>query len=730
MPTVISGVVKTLLEADNKQFKHKIGESQKHLGGLEKSFGSLKIAGVAAFAGISALAVKSIKSYNIQEKAVAKLGAVLKATGNAAGFTSKQLQQQASDLQKITTYGDEAVISMQGVLATFVNIKGDIFKDATKSILDMSAVLGTDLKGSAIQIGKALNSPITGISALSRVGVSFTQVQKDMIRNFVSQNDIASAQKVILSELANEFGGTAEAMTKTFGGQIDQMKNAWGDLKEQIGKTIAISLGFKNGVNGEDSLVAKLTKLIEKLGNFVDRFNSGNLSTGEAAGVSAVGVTGSIVGAGIIGKILSKLFDKIPKNILGGEILKTSLGKDGKDISNKILNSKNFQINGKNFDTSNVLNKIGSQNILETLKNITLLNFVLSTTKAAIKAILTPLKSFAAIIGAGGAGIFAGLAAIGTGIVLLNQEANDKESYFDTFIVALKGTGEMFKNIGSALIDLLKYAADITGFSILLDAVSDAFKPLIDNFKKGISVIWDFDKALFGFLKKISITNRSIGVLNSKESKAAGDWLLNILTGGAVEDIDREMREGSGGFNARERANRKRVSEKVGEEKRSKAYQYIYTDKNNMFSIDFSSGAKNKIPGISTNFSDFMNPKDYIPLPSNEPVPDSFFDRIDMTLKMSNEINSLRDKNINLKERSRDILQTNKEIIKEQRERNLNNLSGAFKKGSVEANRIINQLSSNTPDQQISKNTQEANKILNEIKINTAAIKELQVALP
>jgi hypothetical protein len=61
------------------------------------------------------------------------------------------------------------------------------------------------LSGQAIQLGKALNDPIAGISALSRVGVTFTEEQKATIESMVKMGDVAGAQKLILAELAREF---------------------------------------------------------------------------------------------------------------------------------------------------------------------------------------------------------------------------------------------------------------------------------------------------------------------------------------------------------------------------------------------------------------------------------------------------------------------------------------------------------------------------------------------
>lgn len=181
----------------------------------------------------------SVQSYIEAEKAQAKLAAVIKATGGAAGFTAKEMQEYASDLQSTTTFSDDAIVNAEALLATFKEIKGDVFKDATAAMLDMSEVMGQDVSQVAIQLGKALNDPIKGLTALSRVGVSFTEDQKKQIRTFVESGRVMEAQRVILDELKSEFGGAAAAAANTFGGRMAQLGNIVDDVKEKFGAALA-----------------------------------------------------------------------------------------------------------------------------------------------------------------------------------------------------------------------------------------------------------------------------------------------------------------------------------------------------------------------------------------------------------------------------------------------------------------------------------------------------------
>lgn len=183
---------------------------------------------------------ESISAYVEQEKQNKRLESVLKSTKNAVGLTAKEISQMSMSLADVTTFGDEAILSAQNILLTFTKIGNDTFPSATESVLNMSEALGTDLKNSSIQIGKALNDPIQGISSLSRAGVQFTAAQKEMIKGLVESNDIADAQAIILKELETQFGGAAIAARDTFGGALKTLKNVQGDLMEGFGRIVAI----------------------------------------------------------------------------------------------------------------------------------------------------------------------------------------------------------------------------------------------------------------------------------------------------------------------------------------------------------------------------------------------------------------------------------------------------------------------------------------------------------
>ena len=183
-----------------------------------------------------------VNAWAIQEAAEKKLEGVLRATAHSAGLSSRELKNMASAMQKVSVYGDDVVMGGQALLLTFKQIGRDTFPRATQAMVDMSAAMGQDMKSSAIQLGKALNDPITGLSALQRIGIQFTETQKEQVEAMMAVNDIAGAQALILSEVEGQMGGVAKEMASGTSGSIAKYNNAISDTKEVLGQLISMGL--------------------------------------------------------------------------------------------------------------------------------------------------------------------------------------------------------------------------------------------------------------------------------------------------------------------------------------------------------------------------------------------------------------------------------------------------------------------------------------------------------
>lgn len=232
---------KLVLAADTSQMKTAASDLQGVAvasGRAERAANTLVRAVKALSIGYAAtLAIRQFTQATIEtERVQAQLAAALESTSGAAQQSIEQLNATAAALQGVTAFGDEAINSMQALLLTFTSIRGVNFDRATRSILDVATAMGTDLNSAALQVGKALNDPIAGLSALSRTGIQFTDAQKETIRALVEMGDVAGAQTEILKELERQFGGSATAARETLGGALKSLGNAWGDLFELSGE--------------------------------------------------------------------------------------------------------------------------------------------------------------------------------------------------------------------------------------------------------------------------------------------------------------------------------------------------------------------------------------------------------------------------------------------------------------------------------------------------------------
>lgn len=268
-------------------------------------------AGISAVMAPAILAFSgSVQAFDDSAKAAAKVEQAIKSTGAAAGFTAGQLFEVAAGLQGITRFdGDEILNKVTAQLLTFTNIAGSEFLRAQTAALDLATVLDGDLQSASIMLGKALNDPVKGLSALGKAGIQFSAQQKEVIKSLAEAGDLAAAQQIILAELERQYGGQAEAAAKAGMGAVDQLKNAWGDVVETVGGVIASILPpvvdfFKTMVDGFLGLPEPMQRFIVVAGLVAAAL--GPLAIAAGAATIALGALSGpvlIAGAAITGLI-------------------------------------------------------------------------------------------------------------------------------------------------------------------------------------------------------------------------------------------------------------------------------------------------------------------------------------------------------------------------------------------------------------------------------------------
>ncbi|QPM89385.1 phage tail length tape measure family protein [Pseudooceanicola algae] len=247
MSNAIIGALRVVLGMDSAAFEKGATKSEKRMADFEQRMrrisGNMQRIGQRMSVGITAplvaMGYKSVAAMKVQEQAVASVQAALISMGHGAGYTIGQLEKMASAIQNESLYGDEEILSkVTANLLTFGNVQGDVFSRAQQNAVDLSARLGQDLQSSAVMLGKALNDPIKGLTALTRVGVSFTDQQQQQIKAMAKAGDVAGAQALMLDELERQYRGQAKALAETDSGKVTQAMNAIGDAFEKVGAVI------------------------------------------------------------------------------------------------------------------------------------------------------------------------------------------------------------------------------------------------------------------------------------------------------------------------------------------------------------------------------------------------------------------------------------------------------------------------------------------------------------
>ncbi|MDI3691068.1 phage tail length tape measure family protein [Pseudomonas aeruginosa] len=182
-------------------------------------------AGALSVITVGAVFGAVIRNTKQMEKEQAQLEAVLRSTGESAGFSREQLNEMASSMERTSTVSAGEINQAQTNLLAFTGIVGEQFPRALQSAIDMAARTGTTVTSAAETIGRALDVPSKGLTALSKQGFRFTEEQKKAAEQLEATGRTAEAQGIILKALEESYGGAAAASRDTFGGALMALQN-------------------------------------------------------------------------------------------------------------------------------------------------------------------------------------------------------------------------------------------------------------------------------------------------------------------------------------------------------------------------------------------------------------------------------------------------------------------------------------------------------------------------
>lgn len=212
-----------------EQAKESMSAIEQHAEGAADSIKGM-IASGAGLLSLGALFGKYIQNTRDAEQEQAQLAAVLKSTGEAAGYSQDQLNDMANSMSSLSILSGGEINQAQTSLLAFTGIVGDQFPRALQAAIDMSARTGMSVVSAAETIGRALDVPSKGLTALSKQGFRFTEDQKALAEQLERTGNVAAAQGIILDSLESSYKGAAEATRNTFDGALAGLNNTFDDL--------------------------------------------------------------------------------------------------------------------------------------------------------------------------------------------------------------------------------------------------------------------------------------------------------------------------------------------------------------------------------------------------------------------------------------------------------------------------------------------------------------------
>jgi len=213
--------------ADLKDFQNGMAQAQRGLADFGKKMTAVG-AGLTKTLTLPIVGFlgASTKAFTKQEDAERKLAAAIGATGGAVDSNMTRFKSFASEIQRLTVVGDETVLSLLQI-ATAQGLSADSSERAAKNAIALQSAFGVNAE-SAIRMTAALEQ---GDATMLR---RYIPALKGVEDNAMA---VAKAQEILTGAFS-----IAEAEANTFGGQVTQLKNAFGDFMEAIGSVVAEAL--------------------------------------------------------------------------------------------------------------------------------------------------------------------------------------------------------------------------------------------------------------------------------------------------------------------------------------------------------------------------------------------------------------------------------------------------------------------------------------------------------
>lgn len=203
-----------------KKFKDEVDGTKNSITGFYMELGAMAARMVTH---LPSAVTATIQAFGQQEMVLQKLSAAVRTNGGNISEVLPIMQQFASDIQAITTYGDEQVHSMMA-MATSMGVNAGQMDIVMRSAIGLSTALGMDVTTAT----KAAASAIQGKTGMLQEYIP------SLVKCKTEEEKLAQVQRLSESGFAQ-----AEAAANTLDGKLKQAANAWGDLQEVMGEAFA-----------------------------------------------------------------------------------------------------------------------------------------------------------------------------------------------------------------------------------------------------------------------------------------------------------------------------------------------------------------------------------------------------------------------------------------------------------------------------------------------------------
>ncbi|MBK8078232.1 MAG: hypothetical protein IPK24_22485 [Kineosporiaceae bacterium] len=214
----VGSTIKIAILAEAAKAKAEMASVTKSAEGMaSKLKGGVALAAGAAGVALGAMAVSAVAGARESAEIHRVLESQIKGMGAAAATAFGGATKFAEDYGKAIGKDDDDILKVVNKLSTFPAAfgKGTLgaegMRRATQAAFDLEAAGVGSAESNIIGLGKAMDNPIKGLTALSKSGVSFTDEQKKQITQYTKQGDLAKAQAVLLQGIESNAKGAANA---------------------------------------------------------------------------------------------------------------------------------------------------------------------------------------------------------------------------------------------------------------------------------------------------------------------------------------------------------------------------------------------------------------------------------------------------------------------------------------------------------------------------------------